>query len=117
MKLTAGGFTFHPKLTEAFDGTVWNSKTTEDFPEPVWGHCMVKINSSTIFSIGGYNAGYSYKETYFYNAEVNKWIPGPSLNLGRHELSCGILKWKNPESNQVEKVVVAAGGLDDFARC
>ena len=38
--------------------------------------------------------------------------PGPFLNIGRTMLSCGILRWKNPETNEFENIVVAAGGFD-----
>jgi hypothetical protein len=32
------------------------------------------------------------------------------MNQGRIEHTCGVLNWMNPQSNQMEKVVVAAGG-------
>jgi hypothetical protein len=39
-----------------------------------------------------------------------KLTPGPSLNTPMYRPSCGILRWKNPESNQSENVVVAQSG-------
>ncbi len=36
--------------------------------------------------------------------------PGPNLNTARYAAGCGVLNWMNPQSNQTEKVVVAAGG-------
>ncbi len=42
--------------------------------------------------------------------KLAKLTPGPALNMGRINLCCGILKWINPESKQMEKIVVAAGG-------
>jgi hypothetical protein len=102
-------------ITQTFDGKNWYSEQTENLPEPVWEHCIVKINSTTLLSIGGKEyeyklAAYPSNNTYFYNVQVNKWTPGPSLNIPRSALSCGILQWKNDETNQLEKVVVAAGG-------
>ncbi len=97
---------------ETFDGTVWHLQ--KYFPEPLRGGCIVKLNSSTIFYIGGYITDNStailVNNTYFYNALFNKWTLGPPLNNKIFNLGCGILKWKNPESNQLEKVVVATGG-------
>ena len=72
-----------------------------------------KKASSTIFSIGGQAKNdRSVKKTYFYNYQGNKWTPGPLLNIGRTMLSCGILRWKHPETNEFENIVVAAGGFD-----
>ncbi len=39
-----------------------------------------------------------------------KLSPGPFLNVARSHMSCGILRWKNPETNCSEKVVVVATG-------
>jgi hypothetical protein len=36
--------------------------------------------------------------------------PGPNLNTARFAAACGVLNWMNPQSNQMEKIVVAAGG-------
>ncbi len=35
---------------------------------------------------------------------------GPNLNTARFAAGCGVLNWMNPQSNQMEKIVVAAGG-------
>ncbi len=116
MFFVAGGFSNNALRTaETFDGTVWNF--LENLPLPSLGGCIVQLNSSTIFYIGGiyYNSMkeeyYPPNTTFFYNILVDKWTLGPPVNIGRQALSCGILKWKNPESNQMEKVVVAAGGM------
>jgi len=99
-------------VVEIFDGTSWNSLQTQYLPKPVLDHCITKINSSTLLSIGG-RSGKDYeifRNTYFYNVQSNKWTPGPFLRNSRSHFSCGILRWKNPETNQLEKVVVVAGG-------
>jgi len=96
---------------EIFDGTVWHVQNYS--PLPSYEGCIVKFNSSTIFFIGGYmddRGAILVKNTYIYNALFNKWTLGPPLNIGRKSLSCGILEWENPESRQIEKVVVVAGG-------
>jgi len=99
--------------TESFNGTAWNNQS-ENLPEPFRKHCLVKINSTTVLSIGGYyrSRGFfnSHDSTYFYNAQINKWTPGPPLIKPRSGSSCAILEWKNPKHNKFEKVVVVAGG-------
>jgi hypothetical protein len=40
-------------------------------------------------------------------------VPGPNLNMARFAAACGVLNWMNPQSNQMEKIVVAAGGFGD----
>ena len=64
-----------------------------------------------LFLIGGSSdfTGSSGKTLFFHVAE-NRWISGPELNVARRYHSCGIMNWKNPKSNSVEQVVVAAGG-------
>ncbi len=100
-------------ITMTFDGTVWNYEQSENLPYATYGHCTVKVNSSTLISIGGFkysNDTSPQNNVYMYNVHENKWTPGPSLNKGRGFLSCGILKWNNPETNVIEKIVVVAEG-------
>jgi len=98
----------HLSITETFDGSYWANQDSEI--EAVSGHCIVHINSSTIISIGGFNTSSPVKNTYFYNKKIDKWTPGPTLNIARVDLTCGVLLWRNPLSDDMEKVVVAAGG-------
>ena len=102
-----GGFNDDGKLNsvETFDGNIWRLTY---LPEPLVSHCIVKINSTVFFSVGG---TYSNR-TFFYNALDNNWIPGPSMKVPRAGLSCGLLTWKNPLADQLDKVVVVAGGSD-----
>ena len=88
-----------------FDGSDWNSQETDfNFDENL---CIVKINSSVVMFIEGSKGG----NTYFYNAQINKLTPGPFLKTPRYDLICGILTWRNPGSNDLENMVVAAGGI------
>jgi len=106
----------HCHLTDGIKTTViprrkrslldWNK-----MPEPVSGHCFVKINSSVLLSIGGQNeSGQEVKNTYFYKEKNEYWTAGPPLDIPRVNLSCGLLNWKNPKTNKIVKIVVAAGG-------
>jgi len=78
-----GGRVFNNDLNtvETFDGAVWNNYYIENRPEPGTGSCSVKINSSTILSIGGFNGSSGIKNTYFYNGHLNKWISHQIRNV------------------------------------
>jgi Galactose oxidase, central domain len=99
---------------EFFDGTNWEQEDLSVLPRGVWEHCLVKINSTTLFLIGGSEtsggASFPVSATHFYDVNDNQWIPGPALNVARAGAGCGILNWMNPQTNQMEKIVVAAGG-------
>ena len=103
------------KKVEVFDGTVWDTQIFADLPQAISYSCMVKISSYILLSIGGYGESHnSYSDkTYFYNVQSNKWTPGPSIKIARNGLSCGLLTWNNAESNQMEKIVVVAGGQSE----
>ncbi len=112
VKFTTGGYDKNYKdlkSVETFDGDVW--KHQQNLPFVVYEHCMVKINSSTLLSIGGQDGTKDISNTFFYNAQLNKWTAGPFLRNSRSALSCGLLTWKNPDSNQLQKIIVAAGGI------
>jgi len=89
---------------ETYDGTAWNSHFSESLGHP-FNYCFVKINSSTLFSLGGGFVG-----NFFYNINDDKWTAGPLLNESRYDFSCGLMLWRNPDSRQDEKVVVVTGG-------
>jgi hypothetical protein len=113
MLVTGGNNGFTLPYVEGFNGTGWNEERFSDMMQPVWEHCTVNINSTTLLSIGGTIDGTVYDaipNTYFYNVQDNQWTKGPTLNTARAGSSCGVLNWNNPETNQMEKVVVVAGG-------
>jgi hypothetical protein len=95
---------------ESFDGTSWDSQQIANLPKPLEEHCIVKVNSSTLLSIGGFGGLGWVNNTYFYSALENKWTPGPSLYTTISSMSCAILRWKNTESNHLEKIVVTQSG-------
>ncbi len=75
-------------------------------------HCMVRVNNTVLYAIGGYKYGdttSSTRKTYFFNLLENKWTSGPQLGISRSYRSCGIMNWKNPATGVKEKVVVAVG--------
>ena len=72
-------------------------------------HCLVRINSTTIFSIGG---SLESKKTWFCHTDPFvepqdwKWIEGPQLQNGRLNHACAIWNIKD------KKVVVVVGGYE-----
>ena len=96
---------------EFFDGQFWNAEKFSYLPESVHLHCLVKINNSMLFQIGGTTIHEtSTEKTYLFDIDQNQWIPGPYLNQPRHFHSCGVMNWINPSTETEEKVVVVAGG-------
>ena len=73
--LVAGGNNSTQLLTsvEMFNGNSWYTEYFPDIPEPVWLHCLVKVNSSVLYFIGGFPD----RKTYFYNSITNQWLAGP----------------------------------------
>ena len=100
----------------SYNGSTWESDIFTELNRPIFSHCVVKINSSTIFLIGGSNAPAFWKnatsETFFYDPSLNFWKPGPTLLIKRCLHACGILNWFNSTANQIQRVIVVAGGLD-----
>merc|ERR1711915_404257 len=80
-----------------------------DLPEPTYHHCMVAINASQIFLVGGYN-DHEYLNTVYLLDKTNiceGWQQKPSLKTKRNGHSCSLVydSGQNP-------FVVVAGGLD-----
>ena len=116
--LVFGGFSSSGLLAtvESFDGVTWNGDGIADMAEPVWLHCVVKINSTTLFSIGGFSSLGRTDETWFYNIDRNEWYAGPKLNTSRDSHSCEKITWQNASTGQYEDVVIVAGGFYDDIR-
>jgi len=112
--LIIGGATRSSILStvELFDGDTWNLNVIAKMPQAIAGHCVVKINETTLMVIGGaihIISGFT-NHTYFYNLINNQWYPGPTIITPRTGHACGILNWRNPSSGLTEKVVIIAGG-------
>jgi len=81
-----------------------------DLPVMLDAHCMVLLNETTIFVIGGNNLETRYSnETYFLDSVTGVWSAGPRLNIGRHDHSCGRIRI---ESGSLEKSVIVVGGFE-----
>ena len=122
MFLVTGGLVYYNttslnrlQTVEAFNGTTWDNTTFANLSKAMYFHCMVNINSSTLFLIGGTYANYNLNatgDTYFFDSLLNAWVTGPTLNLKRYGHTCGILNWINSTTDQMQRVIVVAGGLN-----
>ena len=82
--------------------------------EFLFGHCMVKLNDSAIFIIGGDNGKITSSEGFLPTADFQTWIvdptnefkftEGPKLNEVRYDSACG----KYEDSGKT-KLIVAGG--------
>lgn len=105
----AGGVTPVNRV-ETFDGQSWKSNAVKSLPIPVYLHCLVRLNDTILFSIGGTTPVDSASgATYAYDNDDNTWTRGPTLNEPRSGHACGILKTVN-ENGEIEKTIVVAGG-------
>ena len=93
---------------EWYDGQEW--QLGAEMPTKVYFHSMVKLNSCRVLMVGGYTGDYVLNMTYYYDANLNLWTPGPLLNTGRYSHACSILEMLNTSSGLVERLVVAVGG-------
>lgn len=79
------------------------SVSATQMPAEAFGHCTIRINSTTVMMLGGRRTNetrYS-NQTHFYNWVTRLWTKGPDLKQGRRYAVCGML----PDS-----VVAIAGG-------
>jgi hypothetical protein len=79
-----------------------------DLPLEVSSHCLVSLNDTTLFLIGGYLPDLTYsKATVFYNTDRKTWTDGPSLTIGRRSHSCAL--FKSPQHGHTDTVIVTGG--------
>ena len=99
--IVTGGYTVSAGVstTEVLTNEGWKT-SLPDLPETAFGHCMVKVNSTTIFAI-------LRSSTYFMSSTDKKWVLGPKMNMGRIYAGCAMIK-RNSTSH--EKSVIVVGG-------
>merc|ERR1712106_563542 len=91
--LVTGGYDEHGNVltsTEVLTGNTWLSSTP--LPTPVYGHCMVKINSSHVFIAGGQDRyNHPIATAYLYNTISGIFSSLPDMALPRDDPTCGVL--------------------------
>merc|ERR1711892_46150 len=76
--------------TEVLTGNTWLSSTP--LPTTLYGHCMVKINSSHVFIAGGQDRyNHSTAVAYLYNTISGIFSPLPDMAMATDDPACGIL--------------------------
>jgi hypothetical protein len=79
-----------------------------DMPLEVYDHCLVSLNDTTVFLIGGVLSDYtSSKATFYYNTDHQTWTEGPSMYTARDEHSCAL--FKSPLHGYTDTVIVTGG--------
>ena len=65
-------------------------KSGPTLPEPVDGHCLVKINSTTIALLTGHWSGPNTNKTWFIHTDSEPWrmVAGPEVNIARYVPAC-----------------------------
>ena len=74
---------------------------------PLGKNCIARINETFLMFIGGVG-----NETFFFDSVQNIIIPGPNLNYNRRWPRCGVMNWKNPQTGELQKVIITVGGID-----
>ena len=111
--LITGGLIGNTPLNrvEAFDGKGWKYNAVKSLPIGVYLHCLVKLNDTVLFLIGGTTADeFVSGHTYAYDNGDDSWTKGPELVEPRSGHACGIVSSVNPTTGENEKVIVVAGG-------
>ena len=65
-------------------------------PEPIDGHCMVRINSTTIALLSGKVSGSNTDKTWFIHTNTEPWmkVAGPTVNTARYIPGCAKFEFK-----------------------
>ena len=96
----------HLKTTEFVNIKTLSSIPGPDLPIELAGHCMVKLNQTTVIVIGGENDNGIVDKTFLYNIDNPEFEvrSGPTLNLPRDGPGCGAF-----DLNGKLHLVVASG--------
>jgi len=105
--LVTGGLVGSNPLSrvETFDGQSWSPTAVKNLPVSVYLHCLVKLNDTVLFLIGGTTSDENASgHTFAYDNRDNTWTRGPILAEPRSGHACGLLK------TEAEHYIVVAGG-------
>ena len=96
----SGGFVADTEIIDFVQNT---TSPGIDLPLPMYGHCLVQINETTILLIGG-KSSEVLSRTYFLQEDSEQWVSGPELEFPRYLHSCGM---------QGNSLVVVSGGRNE----
>ena len=106
--LTGSNFASISNTTEQYNDDSRDFVRTEDLPEEMGFHNLVRLNSSHIFVVVNKNTG-SLNKTYFYNQDLKTWTDGPQLLTARDKAQAGLVTYPNGT-----QAIVVAGGRREF---
>ena len=86
--------------------------TGPPLPEPLSGHCIVKLNSTTVLLTGSYTSSMRDTTLYF-NAETSQFDNGPRMLHGRFNHGCAV--YNSPLHGNRPVAIVAGGSADSKA--
>ncbi len=90
----------------------WESKIPA-LPFPLYSHCMVVVNSTTVMVIGGYfkdgRKDSTSGKTFYFTFGKEKWTEGPALKTARRDHSCSTIR-RDKDSQSMS--FIATGGYD-----
>ena len=85
-----------------------------ELPQPMYSHCISKINDTHFFIAGNGKDPKNAKIAYIVRVEDEDFIftPLPSMNIGREASACGTLIYNSGDKQQTETdtVLIVAGG-------
>lgn len=83
-----------------------------DLPEPIYGHVIIALNSTTSFLIGGRTTDVlNSNKTHYFHHEVNMWTTGPYLLNGRSWHAAAMIK---DDVTLAEHIVVVGGARNEY---
>ena len=88
--------------TEIVDLTSYPAATVDQGPEmpiPMYGHCLVKLNESTVLFM------YGYQTFFFDHSAAQAWTNGPDMIYNRLWFGCGMMQMGDGST-----AIVVAGG-------
>jgi len=90
-----------------FSDETW--KNLPDLPIGVRSHCMLKVSSSIVMVIGGFQDEQISRKTFILNTRENVWREGPVLQQERYAFGCGQIR---SAQNSSEFSIIVAGGFN-----
>ena len=96
------------ETTEFVDLSNEESQRGIDLPEPMYSHCLAKIDDNHALLTGGMTMYGSRRNTYLFSEDTNGWIRGPDMIQGRSEHTCGSFYSEFHSAT----IAIVAGGQD-----
>jgi hypothetical protein len=91
----------------------WESKIPA-LPIPLYSHCVVVVNSTTVMVIGGYLNNDRSGRTFYFTFGKEKWTEGPALNNVRRDHSCTTIR--RDKDSQSMSIIVTGGNGANFVQ-